>query len=54
MLIAGYEGMGTGNPVAPNVAARMTRDQVGEALLALYAASGNTAKRAEWEARLRK
>jgi len=31
----------------------MSREQVGEALLQLYRDSGNTARRAEWETRLR-
>jgi tetratricopeptide (TPR) repeat protein/predicted Ser/Thr protein kinase len=53
LLISGYEGMAAGKAVNPNAASRMSREQVGEALLQLYRDSGNTARRAEWETRLR-
>jgi hypothetical protein len=53
LLIAGYEGMATGKAVNPNAASRMSRAQVGEALLQLYRDSGNTARRTEWEKKLR-
>jgi len=46
--------MATGKAVNPNAASRMSRAQVGEALLQLYRDSGNTARRAEWESKLRK
>jgi hypothetical protein len=45
--------MATGKAVNPNAASRMSREQVGEALLQLYRDSGNTARRAEWESKLR-
>jgi tetratricopeptide (TPR) repeat protein len=54
LLISGYEGMATGQAVNPNAASRMSREQVGEALLQLYRDSGDTARRAEWERKLRK
>jgi hypothetical protein len=54
LLISGYEGMATGKAVNPNAASRMSREQVGEAVLQLYRDSGNTARRAEWESKLRK
>ena len=54
LLISGYEGMATGKAVNPNAASRMSREQVGEALLQVYRDSGNTARRAEWESKLRK
>ena len=54
LLISGYEGMAIGKAVNPNAASRMSREQVGEALLQLYRDSGNTARRAEWETKLRK
>jgi tetratricopeptide (TPR) repeat protein len=54
LLVTGWEGMANGAPLNANIAARMTRQQVGEALLALYTATNNSAKRAEWQDRLRK
>ena len=53
LLISGYEGMATGKAVNPNAASRMSREQVGEALLQLYRDTGNTARTAEWEKKLR-
>ena len=53
LLISGYEGMAVGKAVNPNAASRMSREQVGEALLQLYRDSGNTARRVEWERKLR-
>jgi hypothetical protein len=45
--------MATGKAVNPNAASRMSREQVGEALLELYRDSGNAARRVEWETKLR-
>jgi non-specific serine/threonine protein kinase/serine/threonine-protein kinase len=53
LLISGYEGMATGKAVNPNAASRMSREQVGAALLQLYRDTGNTARTAEWEKKLR-
>lgn len=53
LLISGYEGMATGKAVNPNAASRMSREQVGEALLQLYRDTGNTARSAEWDRKLR-
>jgi len=53
LLISGYEGMATGKAVNPNAASRMSREQVGEVLLQLYRDTGNTARTAEWEKKLR-
>lgn len=39
--------------VPPTPASRMSREQVGEALLQLYRDAGNTARRVEWETKLR-
>ena len=53
LLIAGHDGMATGKAANPNAASRMSREQVGEALLQLYRDTGNTVRGAEWEKRLR-
>jgi non-specific serine/threonine protein kinase/serine/threonine-protein kinase len=53
LLRSGYEGMATGKAVNPNAASRMSREQVGEALLQLYRDTGNTVRGAEWERKLR-
>ena len=53
LLTSGYEGMATGKAVNPNAASRMSREQVGDAVLQLYGDSGDAARRAEWEKKLR-
>ena len=53
LLISGYDAMATGKAVNPNAASRMSREQVGEALLQLYRDTRNAAGVAEWERKLR-
>ena len=53
LLISGYDGMANGKAVNPNAASRMSREQVGEALLQLYRDTRNTVRGAEWERKLR-
>ena len=53
LLISGYDDMANGKAVNPNAASRMSREQVGEALLQLYRDSRNTVRGAEWERKLR-
>jgi len=52
LLVSGYDGMATGKAVNPNAASRMSREQVGEALVQLYRDTGNTARTAEWEKKI--
>ena len=55
LLVAGYEGMATRKPAAnPNFRSRFTLREAADAILQLYADWGDTAKRAEWAARLEK
>ena len=53
LLTSGYEGMDTRKPANANAASRFTRPEAGAAILQLYADWGNTARRAEWEERLK-
>jgi hypothetical protein len=54
LLISGYEGMRTSKPVNPNAFSRFSPEDVGAAILKLYADWGRVESRAEWEGRLRK
>jgi tetratricopeptide (TPR) repeat protein len=53
LLVSGYEGMATRKPASnPNLRSRFTLREAGAAVLRLYDAWGNPAKRAEWATRL--
>ena len=53
LLISGYEGMATRRPASnPNFRSRFTQRDAGAAILQLFSAAGNAAKRAEWVGRI--
>jgi eukaryotic-like serine/threonine-protein kinase len=53
LLIAGYEGMATRKPASnQNLRSRFTQRDAGAAILQLFSAAGNAAKRAEWVGRI--
>jgi hypothetical protein len=53
LLVSGYEGMAKRKPTSnPNLRSRFTQREAGAAVLRLYDAWGNPAKRAEWATRL--